>query len=359
MTVGTGQVVEAGQLRGLAAAALGAVGMPDRDAERTADAMVWADLRGLDAHGVSAKLPQCVRRIRAGGTAATAPLRVLSETSALLSMDAGHAWGQVAAARGMEAAIGKATTAGCGAAVVRNASSAAALGYFPMLAVKQRMVGLAVTNGPALIAPTGGTTRVLGNQAHALGCPAGRHHPLLFDSSTTTMSTGEMDVLHERGELLPEGVLLDADGVPTRDPGQWKTGTLLPAGGHRGYGLSLMFELLTGVLAGGPIWAHEVGHPFVYDRPQGVSLFLLAIDPSRAMAYDDFVARVDTLIDEIHASPPAAGVDRVYVPGERGALTAAQRERHGIPLSPERAHVLRALLEELGIPWSPRAASRP
>lgn len=353
MTVGTGQVVEADQLRSLATAALCAVGMPDGDAELVADAMVWADLRGLDAHGVTAKLPQCVRRIRAGGSAAAPPLRVVNETSAVVSIDAGNAWGQVAAARGMEAAIGKAATAGCGVAVVRNASSAAALGYFPMLAVKQRMVGVVVTNGPALIAPTGGTTRVLGNQAHALGCPAGRHHPLLFDSSTTTMSTGEMDLLHERGELLPEGVLLDAAGVPTRDPGQWKTGTLLPAGGHRGYGLSLVFEVLTGVLAGGPMWGSEVGHPFVYDRPQGVSLLLLAIDPSSALAYEEFVARIDRLIDEIHASPPVAGVDRVYVPGERSALLAAQRERDGIPLSPERAAVLRTLLDELGVPWSP------
>ena len=351
--MGTGEVVAADRLRSLAAAALGAAGMPDRDAELTADAMVWADLRGLTAHGVTAKLPQCVRRMFAGGTAAAAELRVVSETGAAVWIDAGNAWGQVAAARAMEAAIGKASQAGCGIAVVRNASSAAALGYFPMLAVRERMVGLVVTNGPALIAPTGGTTRVLGNQAHALACPAGRHHPLLYDSSTTAMSTGEIDLLHERGELLPEGVLLDAAGIPTLDPGQWTTGTLLPAGGHRGYGLSLVFEVLTGVLAGGPAWGPEVGHPFVYDRPQGVSLFLLAVDPTRAIAYDDFVARVDRLIDDIHASPPALGFDRVYVPGERGALVAAQRERDGIPLSPERAGDLRALLEELGIPWSP------
>ena len=353
MTGRPGPVVDADQLRSLTKAALGAVGMPDRDAGLTADSMVWADLRGLDAHGVTTKLPQCIRRIRAGGTAAAAPFRVVSETSAAVWIDAGDAWGQVAAARGMEAAIGKATSTGCGIAVVRNASSAAALGYFPMMAVKRRMVGLVVTNGPALIAPTGGTSRVLGNQAHAMACPTGRHHPLLFDSSTTTMSTGEMDLLHEHGELLPDGVLLDAAGVPTRDPGQWKTGTLLPAGGHRGYGLSLVFEVLTGVLAGGPIWAPEVGHPFVYDRAQGVSLFLLAIDPSWGMDYEEFVARIDRLIDEIHASPPAAGADRVYVPGERGALIAAQRERDGIPLSRERATVLCTLLEELGIPWSP------
>jgi len=353
MTVGTDQTVGASRLHGLATAALGAVGMPEADARLAADAMVWADLRGLDAHGVAIKLLQCVRRIRAGGTSAAPTFETVGETATVMSIDAHDAWGQVAAARGMDLAIEKAKAAGIGAAVVSNTSSAAAMGYYPTRAVAQRMIGLAVTNGPALVAPSGGTSRVLGNQAHAMGCPAGRHHPIVFDSSTTSMSTGAMDLLHERGELLPEGVLLDSSGAPTCDPGEWRTGTLLPAGGVRGYGLSLMFEVLTGVLAGGPIWAPHVGHPFVYDQPQGVSLFLMAIDPSSAMAYDDFIARVDRLIDDIHASPPAAGVDRIYVPGERSALTAAQRERDGIPLSAERAATLEEMAGELGIAWSP------
>lgn len=353
MTVGTDQTVRASRLHEFATAALDAVGMPGEDARLTADAMTWADLRGLDAHGVATKLPQCVRRIRAGGSSAAPTFEKVDETASMVSIDAHNAWGQVAAARGMDIAIQKGKSAGIGAAVVRNASSAAAMGYYPTLAVQQCMIGVAVTNGPALVAPTGGTSRVLGNQAHAMGCPAGRHHPILFDSSTTSMSTGEMDLLHEQGELLPEDVLLDSSGAPTRDPGVWRTGTLLPAGGHRGYGLSLMFEVLTGVLAGGSIWAPGVGHPFVFDEPQGVSLFLLAIDPSSAMAYEDFTARVDRLIDEIHASPPAAGVKRIYVPGERSALTAAERERDGIPLSAERAAALQELAGELGVAWSP------
>jgi LDH2 family malate/lactate/ureidoglycolate dehydrogenase len=346
------RTVPASELRDLAGAALRAVGMPDADADVTADAMVWADLRGLEAHGVTSKLPQCIARIRAGGTAAAPTFEMISETAALLSIDAHDAWGQVAAARGMRAAIDLARNTGIGAVLVRNTSSAAAMGYYPMLAVAQRMVGLAFTNGPALMAPWGGTTRVLGNQAHAMGCPAGRHQPILFDSATTSMSTGEMDQLHERGEALPEGVLLDATGAPTRDPGAWRTGTLLPAGEHRGYGLSLVFELLTGVLAGGAVTAPDVGHPFVYDEPQGISLHLIAIDPSALMPYDEFVARVDRLLDEIHASPPAPGSDRIYAPGERSASLAARRERDGIPLSTARLAALRDLADDLGLTWS-------
>jgi LDH2 family malate/lactate/ureidoglycolate dehydrogenase len=347
------RTVPASELRDFAGTALRAIGMPDADADVTADAMVWADLRGLDAHGVSSKLPQCIARIRAGGSAAAPTLETISETASLLSIDAHDAWGQVAAARGMKAAIARAGETGVGSVVVRNASSAAAMGYYPLLAVEQRMVGLALTNGPALIAPWGGTTPVLGNQAHAIGCPAGRHQPILFDSATTSMSTGEMDQLHERGEALPEGVLLDATGAPTRDPGAWRTGTLLPAGGHRGYGLSLMFELLTGVLAGGAIMAPDVGHPFAYDEPQGVSLHLIAIDPAALMPFDEFVARVDRLLDEIHASPPAPGSDRIYAPGERSASLAAQRERDGVPLSAARLAALRDVADDLGLMWSP------
>lgn len=346
------QTVPASKLRELAGAALRAVGMPDADATVTADAMVWADLRGSYPHGVTTKLPQCIARIRAGGTAADPTFETIAETPALLSIDAHDAWGQVAAARGMAAAIDRARNTGIGSVLVRNTGSAAAMGYYPMLAVAQRMVGLAFTNGPSLMAPWGGTRRVLGNQAHAMGCPAGRHPPILFDSATTSMSTAEMDQLDERGEALPEGMLLDATGAPTRDPGVWRTGTLLPAGGHRGYGLSLVFELLTGVLAGSTVMAPDVGHPFAYDEPQGVSLHLTAIDPSAVMPYDGFLARVDRLLDEIHASPPAAGVDRIYAPGERSASLAAQRERDGVPLSAERLAVLEDLADDLGLTWS-------
>jgi LDH2 family malate/lactate/ureidoglycolate dehydrogenase len=250
----------------------------------------------------------------------------------------------------MRTAIAKAKASGVGAVSVRDVSSTAALGYYPTLAVAEQMIGVAISNGPALMAPWGGATRLLGNQAHAIGCPSRRHFPILFDTALSAMSTGEMDLLLERGELLPEGVLLDAAGQPTRDPAAWKAGLLVPIGGHRGYGLSLVFEVLTGALAGGARMAPEVGHPFDYARPQGVSLFLLAIDPELAMPIATFLDRVDRLIDRVHATPPAPGVERVYLPGERGYLTAQRREREGIPVSPERAEKLKLLARDLGVP---------
>jgi LDH2 family malate/lactate/ureidoglycolate dehydrogenase len=338
-------------LREFAADVLRAVGMPPADAEVSATAMTWADLRALDAHGVSSKLPQCVARIRAGGTAAAPDMEIVRETPGAATLDARTAWGQVAAARAMRLAIEKARDGGIGVVSVRNSSSAAAMGHFADLAARDRMIGIAATNGPALMPPWGGTTRVLGNQAHALAAPAGRHAPIVFDSATTRMSTGEIDGYHERREELPPAVLQDAAGRPTRDPGAWVEGLLLPAGGHRGFGLSVVLEVLTGVLAGGDRFGTNVTGPDIPATPQGVSLFLLALDPEISMPFDDFAPRVDRLIDRIHASPPAPGVDRVTVPGERSFERAARGREHGVALPAALAERLAAIGGELGVAW--------
>jgi LDH2 family malate/lactate/ureidoglycolate dehydrogenase len=343
------EVVSPQRLHDFAYGALTAAGMPIEHARTTATAMIWADLRGLDAHGVGGKLPQCIGRIRAGGTCADPALPPVSMRPAAVTIDGQNAWGQVAAVEGMRTAIQKARSCGVGAVSMRAVSSAAALGYYPTLAIAEQMIGIVVTNGPALIPAWGGQTKLLGNQAHSIGCPAGRHFPLLFDSAMTTMSTGEMDLLHDRGELLPEGVLLDENGEPTRDPGEWTKGLLVPIGGHRGFALSLVLEILTGVLSAGPRMAPDVGHPFDFAEPQGVGMFFLAIDPEVSLPFDRFTNRVDALIDQIHASPRAPGVDRVYAPGERGYLISEERKREGIPLTPKRISTLSALAADLGV----------
>ena len=335
-------------LHDFARRALIAAGMPEPDAATAATAMVWADLRGLEAHGVSSKLPQCVARIDAGGTRPDPTLPAVAEQPATAMIDGQNAWGQVAAVAGMRRAIAKAHAHGVGVVSLRDLSSAAALGYYPTLAIEERLIGMAFTNGPAVIPGWGGAAKLLGNQAHAIGVPAGRHFPILFDSATTMMSGGAIDHYHERGELLPEGVLVDAKGEPTRDTTEWRRGFQVPIGGHRGYALSLLLEVLTGVLAGSSQLGATVGQPFEHGQPQGVSMFMLALDPGTTMPWPAFAQRVDRLIDQVHASSPKAG-QRVYVPGERGYLTARLREREGIPLTDERAERLRTLAKELGV----------
>jgi LDH2 family malate/lactate/ureidoglycolate dehydrogenase len=341
--------VPAAELRTFACEALLAVGMPLEDASIAADAMLWGELRGLTAHGVSGKLPQCVGRIQAGGTNATAQLTSVVDRGPIRVLDAHAAWGQVAGVRGMRMAMELARSVGIGLVTIRESSSAAAMGHYVDTAARAGLIAFAFTNGSSIIAPWGGARRLLGNQAHAIGCPSRRFAPIVYDSAVTRMSTGEIDALHEQGRPLPEGVLFDSTGQPTLDPSAWVDGMLVPSGGHRGYGLAVMLEVLTGVLSGGEVYAPDVRQPGDLAGKQGISLFLMAIDPASMMPLDAFLARADALIDRIHATPRAEGVDRIYYPGERSAELAAERQANGVPMPRARLARLEALGDRLGI----------
>jgi LDH2 family malate/lactate/ureidoglycolate dehydrogenase len=325
--------------------------MTSEDAEILADALVWADLRGVPQQGTAMKIPQCLARLDAGGTRADAELVTVSESAGVAVLDAQDGWGQVAATRAMRIAVNKARALGIGAVVVRNSTYAGMLGYHPMTAVMDRMIGLAINNTYPLQAPWGGTTKAIGNQAFAIGCPAGKHFPLLFDAATTAISLARIHDYEAAGISLPPGVALDERGDPTVDPLEAFRGTLLSMGGHRGSGLALMWEVLTGVLAGGDRFSTEVSAPGEHGRRMSVSIFVLAIDPRISMPIEGFLERVDSLIDTVHASAPVEGVDRVLVPGERGFLLAADRERDGIPLPVDGLAQIRAAGADLGVRW--------
>jgi LDH2 family malate/lactate/ureidoglycolate dehydrogenase len=346
-------VVTAETLRTFIRHVLLAVGMPPAAADITADAMVWADLRAIEPHGV-AKLPILVERIVDGVTSPDAEPSVLAETATTALLDAGTAWGQVAATWAMELAVEKARVSQLGAVVVRNSSSLGALGYYPLVAVRAGQIGLAITNSMPLLAPWGGTQKLLGNQGYAIGCPAGRYPPLLLDTSNSATSWGNVRLAAERGEQLAPGLAFDAAGRPTTDPAAALEGLLAPAGGHKGFGLALMWEILTGVLAGlafGP----NVGALEDLSASQQVSHFLLAIDPTAYLPLDQLTSRVDSLIEQIHAVPPAPGASGPYAPGEQGAARAAIRERDGIPLSPRRRAEIAAVGQRVGVepPFTP------
>lgn len=341
------ETLTAERVRDFTAGVLERVGMSSEDALIVGEALAWADRRGLTAQGI-AKLPLIVRRIRAGGTNAGAALSVVRDAPSFARVDARQAWGHVAGVRAMRIAIAKARSTGVGAVTVANTDSGSAMGYYAEIAALEGFIGLAINDGTPLMPPPGGTTRVVGNQAFAIAAPSGGD-PLLFDSALSAVSWTQIDELRDRGEPLREGFALDARGRPTVDHAAALAGMLLPVGGHRGFGLALMWEVLTGVLSGNDRFASTVTPLAELERPQSVAHFHLAIDPTLATA--EFTARVDALVDRVHASPPAAGVARVFVPGEQGYATVARREREGITVLPERASELAALGAELGVPF--------
>lgn len=342
-------LIASSDLHAFARRALAALGFAADPAQDVADAMVWADLRGLPPHGVARRLPLCAARVRAGGTDPTAPLTVQDAGPSVATLDAEHGWGQAAGVVAMRAAMERARRSGIGLVTVRHTGTPGALGHYPSLASDEDLIGITLTNSQPLLAAPGGRRTILGNQAHAFSFPAGNHPPILFDSSLSAMSTGEIERRHRAGERLPDGVLFDADGQPTTDPADLVDGFLAPIGGHRGFGLALVFELLTSALAGADVAGPQVGDHRDLATPQQVSLTCLAIDPTRTAPLAEFTARVDRLIDTVHGSGPAEGPSP-RVPGERGAALARQRRTHGVPVAATDLAVLHRLATDLDVP---------
>jgi LDH2 family malate/lactate/ureidoglycolate dehydrogenase len=337
------------RVRDFTARVLERVGMTSEDARIVGDALAWADLRGLTAQGI-AKLPLIVQRIRAGGTRADATIELVADSPSFARVDAHGAWGHVAGVRAMRIAMANAKATGVAAVTVGNTDSASALGYYVELAAREGLIGLAINDGTPLMPPPGGTTRVVGNQAFAIAAPS-TGDPLLFDSALSGISWTQIDELRDRGEPLRQGLALDASGHPTTDHAAAIAGLLLPMGGHRGFGLALMWEVLTGVLSGNERFASRVTPLADLASPQSVGHFYLAVEPARAVTLAEFTARVDALVTQVHASPPAEGVARVFVPGEQGYAAAARRAREGITVPRERASELAALGDEVGVRW--------
>ena len=318
---------------------LRAAGLSNDDASLVAEQLAWRDLREDAPVGLAA-LPSCVEAMRSGSSDPKAMPRVAREFGAVAVVDGARAWGQVAAVYAMRQATARARVHGVSVVVVRNSGTANVMGFYPTLAIDAGMVGLVITNSEPYQAPWGGTKKVLGNQAFALGAPAGRHHPLLFDGAATQLSMGRIRALARRGLPLPEGGAVDAQGKPTTDPIAAIAGALLPSGGHKGYALSVFWEVLTGVLADdAPAEEHRT------------SLFTLAVDPRATVGPERFLRSVDELIDRIHSSPPAPGVARVWAPGERGYVTAEERRAKGVPFTAARIAELKDLGASLGVPW--------
>lgn len=348
---GRGEVVDPARLHKFASEVLERSGIQREDARLIADSFVWADLHGLPFVGIR-RLPEFVGRLREGGTrpGPSQELSVVHERGAFVVVDAEDTFAQVTGVRSMQLAVDKARSGGVGVVSVRNTTSAGALGYLAMLAAEDRMIGLAINNTAPVVSAWGGASGVMGAQPFAVASPAGCHPPLLLDMTNTVMSMVRMHEHQARDESLPEGAALAADGTPTTDPATAIAGILLPSG-HRGFGLALMWEVITGILAGGEVFGSNVGLPGQLARPMGVSLFLMAIDPTASMPYERFVERVDDFIDHLHSSPAAPGMDSVRVPGERSQATARARRSDGIPVPDEVIRSLESLGAQVDVVW--------
>jgi len=297
--------------------ALREVGMSDADAKVGAEVLVTTDAWGIHTHGTKL-LAGYLKRLKAGGLRAQGVPRIVAEGAGWATVDGDSSLGMVTSAWAMRTAIRKARSQGIAYVGVRNSCHFGAAGYYAQLAAREGLIGIAMANDIPSVAAPGSRGPITGSNPLAYAVPAGRYPPLLLDISTATVAGGKVYAARARGEPIPPGWIIDGEGRPTTDPSGFpQIGALLPMAGHKGYGISLLIEVLSAALSGAAMtwavrsWAHDE-----WNLSTGHGAAFLAMDIAAMDAEGEFEARMERLIDEIHASPRAPGVERLLVPGE-------------------------------------------
>ncbi len=305
------------------------MGAPRHIAEAATNVRVDASLRGIDSHGISV-LPYYVERWEQGQIVPDAEPETVHETLTTTVLDARKGLGHYASGMAVEYAARKARATGMGSAVVRNSTHNGAIGYYALQIAHQRMIGIAATACAPNVAPHGGTEGLHGTNPFAYALPRKEGDPLIFDFATG-YSGAKLKKLAERDGCLPEGAVIDAQGRPTTDPSDIKSGWILPVSGNIGYGLGLLVDALTGALADAPVGRQL---PLVTDtsRPYDGACHVLAISPEAFGGWDGFSSRIDFLVDQIAKNPPQDPNQPVRWPGQRGWRERDQRRVAGIPI---------------------------
>jgi len=343
--------VDADQLKAFGSSIFSALDVPTEDAELVSDLLVEANLTGFDSHGVI-RIPIYARGIKMGAVKPGAEIKIIRETHSTAAIDGGWNLGQVVAKYAMNVCIEKARKSVVGLVTAKNSQHAGRLNTYAEMAMAQDMIGIASVNSASYVAPYGGKSKQLGTNPLCFAIPSGKEPPMVLDMATSVWARGKIMVHLARGEELPEGVFMDPDGVSTTDPGWYTKGGVLrnlggEIAGYKGFGLSLLVEILTGALTEGGVSNSEEyrSRPFY----GGNGIFMMAIDVGQITELDAFKKRVDDLLSSVRDSPVAPGYEEILIPGEPERLKKEERLREGIFVEDKTWGDLTALAEELDV----------
>jgi len=320
-------------------------GMPPDDAQIETEVLIWANLRGVDSHGVL-RIPWYIKSIDKGVMNPKPNIQVEKETPATLLVEADRALGPVVTNFAMAKAIEKAKKVGIGWSQIRNVTHQGAMGYYSQMAVKSDMAGIAIACHPPNTAPYGARAAGVHNSPIAIAVPAQRHAPLSLDMATSVAAGGKISLAIDKGVPIPIGWALDKYGNPTTDPKQ--AVTFVPVGGPKGSGLSLMFECLTGVMVNNPLLEPVL----MGQRPASYHIqnsIVVAINIATFTDVQQYRDHIDNLIDGIKSLPRAEGFMEILVPGEPEERTYLERVKSGIPLPEGTISKLRVVAQRFGI----------
>jgi L-2-hydroxycarboxylate dehydrogenase (NAD+) len=325
--------IPAATLRGFLVDALRACGLPEADAATVADAMLEADLTGVDAHGIF-RLPAYVRQLKRGVMNPRAKVTVLERSGATALVDGDHGMGHLVMTYAARLAVELARDSGVGWVGARRSNHAGAGAIYAAMALQHGMIGIyGAASSVNHMAPWGGTAALLGTNPIAVAIPAGDEAPVILDIATSLASNGAIRTHELEGRSMPEGWVQNRDdGAPITDPRRINEGTYRPMGGYKGSGLSIIIGLLAGTL-NRAAFGRDIKD---FAAPPGgelnVGQFVIALDIARFIAPDVFKAEVDRHIRDLATSRPLPGVEAVRVPGQGRVARRKEREENGVPL---------------------------
>jgi len=309
------------------------LGLSEEDTQFASDVILYPQLCGLDSHGLCT-MPLYVTGLLDKTIKSLPNVTIKNQKVCTLLIDADNGLGLSESKKAMLSVMNLAKTYGLGAAAVRNSSHFGSAGYYADLAARQGLIGLAFSNAAPAIAPTGGLTQLLGTNPIGAGVPIGNREPMVLDMATSVVARSRIRQILSSGQsCIPEGWALDSDGKPTTNAELAISGSVLPIGGAKGYGLSLLIEFLCSALAD-----TEAGFSITYEnvvkRPSGISHFFLAIDPNGFAGLEKFIQRSDYIASTIEESKCIKGEELPRIPGSRGHAKKIERLDTGIPIGP-------------------------
>ena len=336
------------------------MGCSNEDATLATSVLLSADLRGIDSHGI-ARLIGYVRLWEAGRINATPNIKIIHETPSTAVVDGDKGLGLVVAPRAMQIAIEKAKNVGTGWVSVKNSNHFGIAGYHAMMALSQDMIGMAMTNASALVAPTYAAEKMLGTNPIAVAIPAGNEAPYVADFATTTAANGKLEIAQRKNQPIPTGWAQDANGQPSNDAHILKQGgALLPLGSekelgsHKGYALGSIVDIFSGVLSGASFGPWAPPFPAYIPMPEnmpgeGLGHFLGAMRIDAFRPAQDFKTNMDLWLNRFRNAKPIEGQEKVYVAGDIERTIEGVRMKLGIPLVDDVVKDLNEVGNKLGV----------
>ncbi len=333
------------------------LGIPKKDSQQIADVVLTSDLMGIESHGLQ-RLKMYYDGSKAGRINPNAQPKIIQETMVSAVIDADEGYGQIVGGKAMKLAIQKAKEAGIGMVLVKNSSHYGIAGYYSMMAAKEGLLGISMTNSEALVLPTFGRTPVMGTNPIALTMPA-KPYPFHIDMATSVVPAGKIEVYNKKQKAIPIGWVLNAEGKNTTVAQDFinirknKTdGGLLPLGGtgethggHKGYGLSMMVELMTGILSGG-CTSYYVRRDTIKER---CCHMFMAIDYAMFGNKEDVEKHMSAYMELVRASNKSEGETRIYTHGERELSQFNDRKMNGFYINGKTYEELEAIAAEAGL----------